>query len=105
MQVPEVRSARRQRAAIHQVQAEAIGAMTEGDQNMSDEDKGLPAFPIQDASKWQWHGMTMRDYFAAAALTGLMSAHNSNGEWTFDTANAAKAAYRVADAMLKARGE
>ncbi len=33
---------------------------------MSNETGG-PAFPVQDASKWQAHGMTLRDYFAAHA--------------------------------------
>ena len=43
-------------------------------------------------------GMTLRDYFAAAALTGLM-ADGGGPSWDDD----AKNAYKAADAMLKAR--
>jgi hypothetical protein len=43
-------------------------------------------------------GMTLRDYFAAAALQGLM-ADGGGTSWDDD----AKAAYRAADAMIKAR--
>ena len=66
---------------------------------------GGPAFPhpeidfevtIQASS-----GMTLRDYFAAAALRGLMAAHTSGGCLVDDLY--AKYAYDLADAMLKAR--
>ena len=43
-------------------------------------------------------GMTLRDYFAAKAMQGLIA----NG--AVSPVDAAKAAYIVADAMLKARG-
>lgn len=43
-------------------------------------------------------GMTMRDYFAAAALQGLL-ADGGGSSWEVD----ANAAYKAADAMLKAR--
>jgi hypothetical protein len=43
-------------------------------------------------------GMTLRDYFAAAALQGLI-ANGGCPTWDDD----AKAAYAAADAMLKAR--
>lgn len=43
--------------------------------------------------------ITIRDHFAAAALQGLIAARDAT-----DAATAAKAAYKFADAMLKARG-
>jgi hypothetical protein len=51
-------------------------------------------------------GMTLRDYFAGQALAGLMSATDADGEWTAVNGaepNAARYAYRAADAMLAAR--
>lgn len=47
------------------------------------------------------HGVTIRDYFAAAALQGFMAAHTSGGCLVDDLY--AKYAYDLADAMLKAR--
>lgn len=44
-------------------------------------------------------GMTLRDYFAAKALQGLLS--NRNAEAAID--EFAVKAYRMADAMMKAR--
>ena len=45
-------------------------------------------------------GMTMRDYFAAAALPVAWKAYES---FAFDVNAIAQAAYQLADAMLKAR--
>lgn len=42
-------------------------------------------------------GMTLRDYFAGQALTGL--AATASGKW----ADYARGAYAIADAMLEAR--
>lgn len=48
-------------------------------------------------------GMTLRDYFAAAALTGLLAnANNSVCGWTAASASAASA-YTAADLMLAQR--
>ena len=64
-----------------------------------------PAFPIVidmgDGVKYQ-NGMTLRDYFAARALQNFRDqiGSESGQEW-FD--KVAKGAYRMADAMLKAR--
>jgi hypothetical protein len=74
----------------------------------------FPKLPITRASNgeilYQSDGMTLRDYFAAKAMQGLMS-----GRWKSDIhgipydayrADAdewAKSAYHFADAMLKAR--
>jgi hypothetical protein len=70
---------------------------------MSNTNTGGPAFPTQVAS---YEGMTLRDYFAAKAMQGLMGRswadaagkfpENLHGVW-------ATAAYQMADAMLKAR--
>jgi hypothetical protein len=45
-----------------------------------------------------YHGMTLRDYFAAQALTGIIVAHPAAPEW-----KQVQLAYDTADAMLKAR--
>lgn len=62
-----------------------------------------PALPncIDLGKSVQWHpGMTLRDYFAAKAMQGFMT----NGQFTDrEWSGEAEAAYRVADAMLKAR--
>jgi hypothetical protein len=47
-------------------------------------------------------GMTLRDYFAAKAMQGILTATlTPNTVWSQD--EAAETAYKVADAMLKAR--
>jgi hypothetical protein len=56
-----------------------------------------PAFPNDTAlNRWEKSGMTLRDYFAAKALPFLMSAYE-------DMDAIAGVAYKMADAMLKAR--
>lgn len=67
-----------------------------------------PAFPVQDASAWQAHGMSMRDYFAASALNGFLANVGKNiideREPFDDVARVfAVLAYKVADAMLSER--
>jgi len=62
-----------------------------------------PAFPIIGArADHQFNGMTMRDYFAAKALQGLCSHHDTWGLCTEE--KIAETAYALADAMLAARG-
>ena len=64
---------------------------------------GGPAFPLQSIGpEFQpgYSGMTLRDYFAAAALQGILS-EGGGPTWDVD----AKCAYAAADAMLKAREE
>ena len=65
---------------------------------MSKNDGG-PAFPssIVDDSL-HVPGMTLRDYFAAKAMQGLL-------QYAYAHADRASVAYKVADAMLKERGE
>ena len=80
---------------------------------MSNTNTGGPAFPVADpfavkcpptdaeALRLQ-QGMTLRDYFAAKAMQGILSATlTPNTIWSQD--DAAETAYNVADAMLKAR--
>jgi hypothetical protein len=55
-----------------------------------------PAFPIGSGDMRDPTGMTLRDYFAAKALPFLMSAYK-------DMDAIAGVAYKMADAMLKAR--
>ena len=50
-------------------------------------------------------GMTLRDYFAAAALTGNLASNAIGYEYTGENAveKATAEAYRYADAMIEAR--
>ena len=83
----------------------------------TDTNTGGPAFPAEEDTEYpsavitnKHQGMTLRDYFAAKVLQGLMA-----GRWKADMhgipydayrADAdewAKSAYHFADAMLKAR--
>lgn len=64
-----------------------------------------PAFPFEVTGHPYNTGMTLRDYFAASALQGrLITAYKADGEKEVDDMNLANEAYRIADAMLKARG-
>ncbi len=79
---------------------------------MSKEPENPPAFPFAENGRefGNYHGMTLRDYFAAAALNGLLSnpqiakdmvAHKIHPEenWAWH----AETAFKFANAMLKAR--
>jgi len=61
---------------------------------------GGPAFPTLDNTEhWRHLGLSIRDYFAAAALHGLLANPDANGSrWEF-----ADDAYIHADAMLERR--
>ena len=61
---------------------------------------GGPAFPPHWDPKTHPSGMSLRDYFAAAAMQGMVAQPESGG-WPAE--GIAKAAYQQADAMLKAR--
>ena len=65
----------------------------------------ISAFPTVDdrTEDYGTRGMTLRDYFAAKALQNFRDqiGSQSDQEW-FD--KMAKGAYRMADAMMKARG-
>ena len=62
-----------------------------------------PAFPNEGFNGWgePFQGMTLRDYFAAKAVQGLLSDPDWRQDMDFD--DTALAAYKQADAMLKAR--
>jgi len=63
-----------------------------------------PAFPVQSVyiedQETNSRGMTLRDYFAAKAMQGLLSSDVNAPLEVF-----AKQSYKVADAMLVAREE
>ena len=61
----------------------------------------IPAFPrpFSGTKQFAQEGMTLRDYFAAKTLQGLLS--NRNAEAAID--EFAAKSYRMADAMMKAR--
>lgn len=68
---------------------------------------GGPAFPTENeaqtgTSTWRYEGMTLRDYFAAKAMQAAISSPNCSV--AFDGMQVASAAYQMADAMLRARG-
>ena len=70
-------------------------------------DKTIPAFPTErigvesgEVLTYQEEGMTLRDYFAAKALQGLISTEGAGSAERY-----AEISYRLADAMLKARDE
>lgn len=63
--------------------------------------KNPPAFPNTGNTSWDMHpaeGMTLRDWFAGQALTGLLAS-----DMLADNERFAQAAYTYADAMLAAR--
>jgi hypothetical protein len=70
---------------------------------------GGPAFCCVDGgANYLQVVMSLRDYFAAKAMQGLVSAHNQEGIWTGcgdETSNRimSETAYEIADAMLAAR--
>lgn len=61
------------------------------------------AFPTQQSGEhgtwWSDEGMTLRDYFASKALTGLLT----EGSLDYDDDAIAELAYSLADSMMKAR--
>jgi hypothetical protein len=59
--------------------------------------KNTPAFPTHSTN-----GMTLRDYFAAKAMMGLLTAEIV-GEYSNE--HVANISYLIADAMMKAREE
>ena len=71
---------------------------------MTNTNTGGPAFAAQLECNRDGYavtgGMTLRDYFAAKAMQGMMA----DGIHENDFAWAAAQAYKMADAMLKARG-
>lgn len=75
---------------------------------MSEINDGGPAFPYEERDAVgmplkDYFGITMRDYFAAKALQGML-ADLPNSLYGLDwVEKTAKSAYAIADAMLVAR--
>jgi|APGre2960657404_1045060.scaffolds.fasta_scaffold360767_2 hypothetical protein len=57
---------------------------------------GGPAFPVGN-----YYGSTLRDYFAAKAMQGLVS----DPDLVLDAIQTAQLSYKYADAMLEARNK
>jgi hypothetical protein len=57
------------------------------------------AFPHENSHTYQMTGMTLRDYFAAKAMQGIVSDPNVTVGWE----KTAAWAYSMADAMMEAR--
>ena len=66
---------------------------------MNNTNTGGPAFAVAELANIKWEGMTLRDYFAAKAMQADMTAgiHENDFAWS------AGRAYKMADAMLKAK--
>ena len=72
---------------------------------------GGPAFPIPPIDNGPGNiksqakpGMTLRDWFAGMAMQGILVENSEGaGTATFNWRQRAEAAYKAADAMLKAR--
>ena len=72
---------------------------------MSIPDNGGPAYPSQNGHYFE-PGMTLRDWFAGQALSGMMAYQNpSRGDFhtNCDDETISKCAYSYADAMIAAR--
>lgn len=77
---------------------------------MSTINEGWPAFPAPEASQAHfgspdvYMGMTLRDYFAAKALQGMLADLPKSCYGLNWSTLVAEQAYALADSMLKARG-
>jgi len=63
--------------------------------------KNPQAFPTHPDAPLSCDGMTLRDYFAAKAMQGMLA--SGNLPKTMPDADLAECAYNLADEMLKAR--
>lgn len=76
---------------------------------MTKPSRNAPAFPVPvEGLDEKWRGMSLRDYFAANSLPALIADYCASARTVgFDEdwhVGMAMDAYRMADAMLKARG-
>jgi len=80
---------------------------------MNEIETGGPAFPVtingpcecfgleaNEGQALQFHGATLRDYFAAKAMAAIISADT---QWTLNKSAASKMSFDYADSMLEAR--
>jgi len=78
---------------------------------MSETNNGGPAFPTADPNyeaKYAGKGMTLREYFAAKAMEGILTnpyLYESLAPRDGAFQQIAENAFAIADAMLQARGE
>ena len=63
-----------------------------------------PAFPSRDQyGEVVEYGMTLRDWFAAKAMQGILAGDHPITHWLDAIAETARVSYKQADAMLKER--
>lgn len=74
--------------------------------------QGGPAFPCADREGSHYKGMSLRDYFAAKAIQGMLAGNVPFADVGYEPKvkatimeHQAIAAYKMADAMLKASEE
>lgn len=70
---------------------------------MNNKPTGGPAFAVAELANVKWEGMTLRDYFAAKAMQGIIASEKPGDEEFATPEMYARDAYKYADAMLKAR--
>ena len=74
---------------------------------MTEKNDGGPAFPSEGIKTERGYtsapGLSIRDYFAAAALTGMLASETTDSEGTYSDSGAAQRAYNLADALLAQR--
>ena len=80
---------------------------------MTQQNTGGPAFPeirirgdnYNPPTKFYYCGMTLRDYFAAKSISAILAPNPVTGQFALVSDFDARAimAYKMADAMLKAR--
>ena len=80
---------------------------------MSTIDDGGPAFPVpaeqSENTNFATPGMTLRDYFASAAMQGWMASYDGKSGHPAGTADGggrvARLSYAIADAMIAERSK
>jgi len=68
---------------------------------MSNDKTGGPAFPLGNTPEEWMNGMTLRDYFAGQALSGILASGRVNID-RVSRNEVAMMAYKHANAMIKA---
>ena len=70
---------------------------------MTETTDGGPAFAHGNPTDGGSSGMSLRDWFASMATVGMLASPHLRGDPTADHGDFANLAYRIADAMLRAR--
>lgn len=64
----------------------------------------MKAFPLKSVNMFADNdGMDLRDYFAASSINGLLASYAGIEDVFFEDKGLATHAYKIADAMMKAR--